>query len=265
MRLISVVLTAACVMAPLAFAASPVKGPATERPEFSAPEIPPPPVFWKTYPTGDQALDYYPDTALDKAIPGSATLECRWDEKGRITDCDILKEAPEGYGFGDSTRRLLMVYGTVDLEKTAKLPPEKRTIKIRYHWTLEGDDVMDGMIIIKPTLGDAQPYYPPTLMTGDTAGIVSLWCRWKSEAGRDEVTGCDIVREFPKNKGFGEATRKLFEAKTRIYSTYTDEDLREGGFPCFSCGICRNRESSNNNAYCVWGSKIMKRPVLYYH
>ncbi|OYW79427.1 MAG: hypothetical protein B7Z26_08120 [Asticcacaulis sp. 32-58-5] len=233
LRFLVAIAVITCGVAHVGYAASPAKTPPTERTEFSAPEIPPPPVFWKTYPTGDQALDYYPDTALDQEIPGSATLECRWDEKGRITNCDILKEAPDGYGFGDATRRLLMVYGTVELEKTTKLPPEKRTIKIRYHWTLEGDGIVDGMIIIKPTLANAAPYYPAALMTGDTAGIVSLWCHWKSEGGKDEVTGCDLWREFPKNKGFGQATIKLRKDKTRIYSTYIDEDLREGTFPVF--------------------------------
>ncbi|MFT4252175.1 MAG: TonB family protein [Caulobacter sp.] len=55
---------------------------------------------WLRKPTADQMARYYPDKAQRLEIGGSAIIRCKVGEAGRLTDCEVLKEAPEGIGFG---------------------------------------------------------------------------------------------------------------------------------------------------------------------
>ncbi len=51
-------------------------------------------------PSGEALSRAYPRAALSKRINGTATLNCRVTAEGRLTDCEIASEAPDGYGFG---------------------------------------------------------------------------------------------------------------------------------------------------------------------
>ncbi len=61
---------------------------------------------WRQLPTREQANGVYPKAAWDKGISGGATLLCTLGVNGRVRDCEVIREAPPGQGFG---RAVLML------------------------------------------------------------------------------------------------------------------------------------------------------------
>lgn len=86
---------------------TPVTGTATE-PVVEAPRGPP--VIrspqWISRPTGVQLTRAYPPRALSGDVEGSASLSCRVQAAGTVTDCTVVSETPGGYGFGRSAQQL---------------------------------------------------------------------------------------------------------------------------------------------------------------
>lgn len=58
---------------------------------------------WLRRPTAADLTRLYPDQAAQDRIPGEAVLECRVSAQGRLEDCIIVSESPEGMGFGAAT------------------------------------------------------------------------------------------------------------------------------------------------------------------
>ena len=50
---------------------------------------------------------FYPETAQRREIEGAATAVCVIGADGRLSDCQVLSEAPEGYNFGGATLKLM--------------------------------------------------------------------------------------------------------------------------------------------------------------
>lgn len=49
---------------------------------------------------------YYPDRALRREVAGKATISCSVRANGTVTDCSIVSEDPEDYGFGAAAIKL---------------------------------------------------------------------------------------------------------------------------------------------------------------
>ena len=64
-------------------------------------------VVWQAFPGADLVRANYPARAMTSEIEGSATLDCLVTETGRLTPCQIVGEAPLGYGFGLAAAKLL--------------------------------------------------------------------------------------------------------------------------------------------------------------
>ncbi|KSB90847.1 hypothetical protein AS593_11590 [Caulobacter vibrioides] len=73
---------------------------------------------WQRKPTADQMARYYPERAQREDVGGLATIGCMVGKGGRLTDCKVLKETPEGYGFGKAAVKL-----SAEFEMTPP-PPE---------------------------------------------------------------------------------------------------------------------------------------------
>jgi len=80
---------------------------------------------------------HYPERALRLEKEGRATIGCRIDRTGKLSDCRALEEFPEGLGFGDAavamSAEFRMRPGTLDGEPVEgliripisfKLPPD---------------------------------------------------------------------------------------------------------------------------------------------
>lgn len=57
---------------------------------------------WTTKPTASVIEHYYPIRAKLDGRNGKASMRCSVTAKGTLTDCSILAETPEPYGFGRS-------------------------------------------------------------------------------------------------------------------------------------------------------------------
>jgi len=69
-------------------------------------ELPAKGVAWRSKPTGPDIAQIYPPKAEREAKAGWAVIECLTVETGDLKDCQVLGEAPAGYGFGDAGLKL---------------------------------------------------------------------------------------------------------------------------------------------------------------
>lgn len=71
---------------------------------------PAPPVIrnpsWSRLPSGEQMMRAYPNRAITAGVAGSATLNCLVQADGDVTDCNVTRETPGGYGFGRAAQGL---------------------------------------------------------------------------------------------------------------------------------------------------------------
>lgn len=82
-------------------------GTAVETPVDNSPavETPRPPAVitnpsWSRQPSADQMMRAYPQRAITDGVAGSAALNCLVLPDGAVSDCNVTRETPGGYGFG---------------------------------------------------------------------------------------------------------------------------------------------------------------------
>jgi periplasmic protein TonB len=61
---------------------------------------------WSRQPSGSQLMAAYPRRAITDGAEGSATLNCVVRPNGAVTDCNVTRETPGGYGFGRAAQSL---------------------------------------------------------------------------------------------------------------------------------------------------------------
>jgi TonB family protein len=61
---------------------------------------------WRKMPTREQVNGVYPKAAWDRGVSGGATLLCTLTVSGRVRDCEVIREAPPGQGFGQAVLML---------------------------------------------------------------------------------------------------------------------------------------------------------------
>ena len=61
---------------------------------------------WSRQPSADQMTRAYPARAINAGIAGSASLNCLVLPTGAVTDCNVTRETPGGYGFGRAAQGL---------------------------------------------------------------------------------------------------------------------------------------------------------------
>lgn len=61
---------------------------------------------WRKMPTREQVNGVYPKAAWDKGLSGGATLLCTLGVNGTVRDCEVIREAPPGQGFGQAVLML---------------------------------------------------------------------------------------------------------------------------------------------------------------
>ena len=74
------------------------------------PVVTPAPVIrnptWSRQPTSEQLMRAYPGRAITADVSGSASLNCLVLPNGAVTDCNVTRETPGGYGFGRAAQSL---------------------------------------------------------------------------------------------------------------------------------------------------------------
>jgi protein TonB len=61
---------------------------------------------WSRQPSAEQMTRAYPDRAITAGVAGSAALNCLVLPTGAVTDCNVTRETPDGYGFGRAAQGL---------------------------------------------------------------------------------------------------------------------------------------------------------------
>jgi TonB family protein len=94
------------------------------------------PVVWTYFGNVQTMLQYYPRAAWQAEEGGSVYAACAWDAAGRITDCRVLSEAPEGRGFGQATADMLKAVGQVKAKNRSQPiePGDGLVINIEWHY-----------------------------------------------------------------------------------------------------------------------------------
>ena len=55
---------------------------------------------WVSRPSPDQMARFYPRRAIDRGVPGEATISCMVSANGSVHACAVVSETPMGLGFG---------------------------------------------------------------------------------------------------------------------------------------------------------------------
>jgi TonB family protein len=61
---------------------------------------------WSRRPTLEDLVQAYPPEAVKAKVEGDAVLHCQVTATGKLADCSVLRETPEGAGFGAAALRL---------------------------------------------------------------------------------------------------------------------------------------------------------------
>ncbi len=61
---------------------------------------------WERQPSAEQLMRAYPDRALRAEVGGLTRLNCLVQPNGRVADCRLTGETPDGYGFGRAAQGL---------------------------------------------------------------------------------------------------------------------------------------------------------------
>jgi len=65
---------------------------------------------WVAKPSGDDMAEAYPPLASAIGVTGHVMLHCRIATTGRTEDCQVVSEAPKGFGFGDAALKVAPLF-----------------------------------------------------------------------------------------------------------------------------------------------------------
>ncbi len=93
------------------------------------------PVAWEYFGDLGMIRHYYPRKAWDAQEDGMVYVSCGWDASGKVTGCHVLRETPQGMGFGDATIEMLRAVGRVKAKDRSRSiePGEGLVIGIAWH------------------------------------------------------------------------------------------------------------------------------------
>lgn len=159
---------------------------------------------WTAAPTAADMAAAYPAKAKAEGVGGAVELMCTVSRSGSMSACDVLGEAPRGYGFGAAARRLA--------QQTVKAAGVAKDTEVRVPITFSAELAKGGVATVKtpmwtalPSVTDMQNAAPKT-EGGPNDVRVTLVC--DVQAG-GSLSGCAVDREEPAGQGFGPAILAL--------------------------------------------------------
>lgn len=96
--------------------------------ELSSPQN----IVWRSKPTAQDMATYYPPKAQRAEQAGWVMLECLTATTGEMKDCQVLGEAPSGFGFGAAGLKLSGKF-RIDTKKTDPALLEGGVVTIPIH------------------------------------------------------------------------------------------------------------------------------------
>jgi protein TonB len=92
---------------------------------------------------GVSAKDRYPERAANDEISGMAVIDCVLQVDGKVKDCVVVKEAPQGYGFGEATVKLFEDEYNINSQKPSSQKPSSTPHKPGDHMTFTYKWIID--------------------------------------------------------------------------------------------------------------------------
>lgn len=186
------------------------------------------PPDWIERPTSDDVAAAYPPDAIDKNLEGAATIGCTVLADGHLADCQIVKETPEGAGFGPAALALMPRF-RMAATRPDGTPAEGGVVRLPIRFALpEAEVAPDGASVVssvtvtpsappRPTIGtphwirrpsgaEFTRAYPRTAMRRGLSGAARLGCT-VDDQGR--MRDCEVLEETPEGGGFGLAALDL--------------------------------------------------------
>lgn len=154
-------------------------------------------------PTAADVAAAYPAKARAEGVGGGVEMVCSVKSSGALGDCDVMAEAPRGYGFGQAAQRLA---------KSLRAHDGQRGSEVRVPVSFSADLLSAQGLTVKtpkwaaiPSVSDLQTTVPKT--EGGPNNIrVTLLCMVRTGGTLD---ACAVDREEPAGQGFGQAVLAL--------------------------------------------------------
>ncbi|MDC7683881.1 hypothetical protein PQU92_11380 [Asticcacaulis sp. BYS171W] len=86
-------------------------------------------------PRASQVLNFVPRDVIDAHSSGEVWLRCGWTMARRLTKCRVIKEIPEGVGFGDAAIKGFETYGYLKKVRSASRDGEE--MAFRFVWDVK--------------------------------------------------------------------------------------------------------------------------------
>lgn len=180
---------------------------------------------WKLAPSREDMLAAYPAKARAAKVDGKASLDCRLNKTGGISGCDVLSEAPEGYGFGAAAKSLKDRFSGPLVDSTGETLASARVTLTFAFPAAALDGSMPGIgrpeWTALPSLSDMAAVVPAEAKkAGVYRARVVMECEVVAEGA---LSACVAQSETPAGLGYGAAALRLSPA-FRL-SVWTDEGL----------------------------------------
>lgn len=91
---------------------------------------------WLKLPGAKEFARYYPDRAARTGTSGLARMSCQVTTTGKVRDCRILSEAPEGQGFGAAALKLARYFQMRPMLEDGR-PVEGASVTIPVRFQME--------------------------------------------------------------------------------------------------------------------------------
>jgi len=180
---------------------------------------------WMAAPTYAQVVAAYPERARADHVPGHAALNCQLGADGRLPHCDVITEAPSGYGFGKAAKALAKEFLAPRTDSAgASVRGDSTQIAFAFApGMLNGETPVIGrpQWMRLPQGADVTAGFPAAALAAHVyTGHVTLACD-VGVAGR--LANCAVVNQSPDGLGFDEAALAL-SADFQV-SVWTQEGL----------------------------------------
>jgi TonB family protein len=75
---------------------------------------------WSSRPSGSDLVRFYPRQALAQQLGGMAVMQCRVERTGTLSACAIVREGPQGRGFGDAVLQMAPLFQMKPMSKNGR-------------------------------------------------------------------------------------------------------------------------------------------------
>lgn len=179
---------------------------------------------WTQAPTYAETVAAYPAKAREQGVGGRVALTCFFGRSGAIASCDVLREEPEGFGFGKAARALARSFAGPEAADDGK-PVQGASVQIGVAFDrrmLTATVPVTGRVrwAALPSGEEFAARFATISSVGVEEVRVLLGCTIDAHG---DLQGCKVEREEPGGSAFGEAALTLApKFRVRIWS---DEGL----------------------------------------